>query len=97
MIVLKFVDYKTDSTLDVNNDRTNVVVKQASTHSNTRFFTGKPFKDKNPEALIIHPLNEMIEFVHEHNFEMNVDTKFPTKILQPVFFQSEKALIHYFY
>ena len=32
---------------------------------NTRFSMGKPFKDKNPKALIIHPLNEMTEFVHE--------------------------------
>ena len=55
---------------------------------------GKPFKDKTPNELIIHPINEMIDFVHEHKFEMNVDKKFPTNILQPVFFQFDKSLIH---
>ena len=29
------------------------------------FFTGKPLKDKNPKALVIHPLNEITEFVDE--------------------------------
>ena len=39
---------------------------------------GKPFKDENPRALIIHPLNEMTDFVHEQkNSEMNVHKKFP--------------------
>ena len=61
---------------------------------NTIFFIGKHFKEKNPKALIIHPLNEMTEFVHKKNYEMNVDKKFPTKLLQPMFFQSKKALNH---
>ena len=65
MIFLKFADYKRGSTWDVNNSRTNTLVKQTSTQLNTRFFMGKPFKDKNPKALIIHPLNDMTEFVHE--------------------------------
>ena len=43
---------------------------------------GKPFKDKTPKELLIHPLNEMIEFVHEHNSKINVDKKFPTNVLQ---------------
>ena len=42
---------------------------------------GKPCKDKYPKSLIIHPLNEATEFVHEQNFEMNVDKKIPTKLL----------------
>ena len=55
---------------------------------------GKHFKDKNPKTLIIYPINEMTKFVHEQNFEMNVDKKFPTNLLQPVFFHFEKSIIH---
>ena len=65
MIFLKYEDYNRDNTRYINNNGTNEVVKQTSTQLNTRFFMGKPFKDKNPKALISHPLNEMIEFVHE--------------------------------
>ena len=33
---------------------------------NTNVSMRKPLKDKTPKQLIIHPLNEMAEFVHEH-------------------------------
>ena len=51
--------------------------KKDITQLNIRFFREKPLKDKNSKALIIHPLNEMTEFVHEQrissqNFQMNV-------------------------
>ena len=33
----------------------------------------KPFKEKNHKALVIHPLNEMTEFVHEQrNFVLRI-------------------------
>ena len=64
----------------------------------TKAFTGKPFKDKNPEAFIIHPLNEMTEVVHEQrsissqNSEMNVDKKIIQAFTTCVF-HSEEGLV----